>query len=102
MRKYLLLILLFSISNVFAQDQVAIQQDINRNLWKPFKQAFEALDAPALNSLYAQQVLRVTPAEIDTENNFKETNLKRFENYRQTQTKIQLDFWFDSRHTNTS
>jgi len=82
MRKFLLVILLLLFSNLFAQDQADIQHDINQNLWKPFKQAFETLDAPALNSLYAQQVLRVTPAEIDTANNFKEANLERFENYK--------------------
>lgn len=99
MCKLLLLMLLFFVSNMFAKEEHAIQQDINQNLWAPLKQAFETLDAPTLNALYAKEVLRVTPRAIDTENNFKSNHEERFKNYRNTQTKIQLDFWFDSRHT---
>ena len=99
MRKICLLFLLFSICS-FAQDQEAIQNEIDQNLWKPFKTAFETLDATALNALYADQVLRVTPNGIDTENSFKEANMKRFEDNQMNKTSIQLDFWFDSRHSN--
>lgn len=101
MRKFSLVVLLFSVTFIFAQDTQTIQQEINQNLWKPFKAAFETLDGPALNTLYAKQVLRVTPNGIDTENNFREGNLKRFDENRKSQTSIQLDFWFDSRHTNS-
>jgi len=100
MQKITLLFLLFSICS-FAQDTEAIQKEINQNLWKPFKAAFETLDESALNGLYAEQVLRVTPNGIDTENKFKAGNLKRFEENRKSQTSIRLDFWFDSRHTNS-
>ncbi len=101
MRKFSLFVLLFCCTHAFTQDVKALQHEINENLWKPFKMAFETLDGPALNALYAKQVLRVTPNGIDTENRFREANLKRFEDNRNSQTSIQLDFWFDSRHTNT-
>jgi len=91
---------MFSIYS-FAQDQEAIQKEIDQNLWKPFKAAFETLDGPGLNGLYANQVLRVTPNGIDTKNSFKEANLKRFDDYQKSKTAILLDFWFDSRNTNT-
>ena len=102
MRKLSLVILLFSITCVLAQDVETIQKEIDQNLWKPFKAAFETLDGKALNSLYGKQVLRVTPNGIDTENKFKEGNLKRFEDNRNKNTSIVLDFWFDSRHTNAN
>lgn len=101
MRKFSLIILLFSVTFGFTQDSQTIQKEINQNLWKPFKAAFETLDGPALNALYAKQVLRVTPNGIDTKNDFREANLKRFEENRKTETKVQLDFWFDSRNTNS-
>ncbi|MFS4491495.1 nuclear transport factor 2 family protein [Maribacter sp. 2308TA10-17] len=101
MRKFTLLVLFFSIAFVSAQDAQSIQKEINETLWKPFKAAFENIDGPALNALYGKQVLRVTPNGIDTENKFKEANLKRFENNKSSQANIQLDFWFDSRHTNS-
>ncbi len=101
MRKFTLLILLFSVAFVSAQNAQEIQKEINQTLWKPFKAAFENINGPALNDLYANQVLRVTPNGIDTENKFKEGNLKRFEDNKNSQTSIQLDFWFDSRHTNS-
>jgi len=101
MRKIGLLFFLFSVTCTLAQDVQSIQKEINQKLWKPFKAAFENIDAPALNALYGKQVLRVTPNGIDTDNNFKEGNLKRFETNKMNQTKIKLDFWFDSRHTNT-
>ena len=68
-----------------------------KNFGKPFKKAFETTNGVALNKLYADEVLRVTPNGIDTESKFKEANLKRFESYRKNHTSIRLDFWFDSR-----
>lgn len=101
MRKFSLIVLFFSVTFIFAQDAQLIQKEIDQNLWKPFKTAFENLDGHALNALYAKQVLRVTPKGIDTENKFKDGNLKRFEENRKSLTNIGLDFWLDSRHTNS-
>jgi len=102
MRKFTLVVLLFSVTFVIAQDDQIIQQEIDQNLWKPFKSAFEMLDGQALNDLYAKEVLRVTPNGIDTQSIFKEGNLKRFEDNNKNGISIRLDFWFDSRHTNSN
>lgn len=102
MRKLILLFSFFALTSSLAQDAETIQKEIDKTLWKPFKNAFETIDALALNSLYANQVLRVTPNGIDTENKFKEANLKRFEKNMATNTSVQLEFWFDSRHTNST
>lgn len=83
-----------------AQSVKEIQEEIDRQVWKPFKTAFEALDAQALNSIYAEQVLRVTPNGIDTNNVFRAKNVTRFEESKSKGISIALDFWFDSRHTN--
>ena len=100
MQKSHLILFLFSITVSFAQDEASTQIEIDSGLWKPFKAAFENLDAKALNSLYAERVLRVTPNGIDTESNFRALNLKRFAKNKTDKTSVQLDFWFDSRHTN--
>ncbi len=83
-----------------AQNIELVQKEIDQNIWKPFKAAFESLDAEKLNSLYAEEVLRVTPNGIDTKNNFKKANIKRLTDHEKNKTDLQLDFWFDSRHTN--
>lgn len=102
MYKISLIILLFSVVNIAAQDVVVIQKEIDENLWKPFKEAFENIDGEKLNALYAEEVIRVTPNGIDTENKFKIANLKRFEENKANGTTIQLNFWFDSRHSNAT
>lgn len=100
MRIVLYIILFFFINCLSAQDSEKIQQEIDKELWQPFKKAFETLNANKLNALYADQVLRVTPNGIDTENNFKAANLNRFAKNKANGIDIQLDFWFDSRHSN--
>ncbi|WP_165835946.1 nuclear transport factor 2 family protein [Marinifilum breve] len=78
-----------------------IQNDIDQSVWKEFKSTFERIDAIALNNLYADKTLRVTPNGIDTENSFKTANIKRFEMLKEKSAIVKLDFWFESRHTNS-
>jgi ketosteroid isomerase-like protein len=98
-RIFLVLLILFS-TQINAQTTAELQKEIDKTLWKHFKQAFETSDAKALNATYAENVLRVTPAGIDTENAFKSANLRSFEAGKRAGIEIGLDFWFDSRHTN--
>ncbi|MDY8138853.1 nuclear transport factor 2 family protein [Aquimarina sp. 2201CG5-10] len=101
MHKYFLLFLITSYSTIIGQvDTVEIQKDIDKTVWSPFQKAYEALDGEALNAIYADQVLRVTPEGIDTQNEFKRKNLERLKGSKESKTRIKLDFWFDSRHTN--
>lgn len=102
MRKIITLAIMFSFTFVPAQDIEFIQKEIDQTLWKPFKAAFENLDAEKLNLLYASEVLRVTPGGIDTENSFKNANFERLNGHKMRNTALQLDFWFDSRHTNAN
>ncbi|MFK7915679.1 MAG: DUF4440 domain-containing protein [Pseudomonadales bacterium] len=82
-----------------AFSEQAVQSQINKTLWRPFKAAFENLDGAALNALYADQVLRVTPDGIDTANQFKGFNQTRFAENVANGDRIELEFWFDSRQT---
>jgi ketosteroid isomerase-like protein len=75
------------------------QREIDRGVWQPFQCAFEAMDGNALNELYAEQVLRVTPEGIDTRGSFKSYNETRFADSQRKGDHIALDFWLDSRAT---
>ena len=77
------------------------QNEIDKTVWSQFKAAFENLDAESLNNTYANEVLRVTPNRIDTESSFKTANIERFQMLKEKSAKIKLDFWFESRHTNS-
>jgi len=92
-----------SITVINAQSEAqVIQNEIDKEVWTPFQKAFETLDAEVLNNIYAENVLRVTPGGIDTENAFKAGNISRFKTSKTNHVKIALDFWFDSRYTNAS
>lgn len=80
----------------------ATQEVIDGTVWKTFQSAFERLDGEALNSVYADAVLRVTPAGLDTQGQFKRANETRFEENIANGDRIALDFWFDSRHTDAT
>jgi len=97
-----LMILLAAQSGFAANETNAPQQEIDRTVWRVFQNAFENRDGKALNSVYAENVLRVTPQGLDTQNAFKQSNRTRFAENTANGDQITLDFWFDSRHTSTS
>ncbi|MCE7997112.1 MAG: nuclear transport factor 2 family protein [Roseivirga sp.] len=101
MKRVLILLYLFVLISLSALAQGADQRqaEIDNQVWKPFHAAFEARDAKALNALYAEQVLRVTPAGVDTRNLFKQQNIDSYANTNASGTKTSLDFWFESRQT---
>ena len=102
-RKLLAVLILFIATPGFADSEViSVQKEIEQTVWKTFQAAFEALDGKALNSVYADEVLRVTPDGLDMAGLFKNTNKTRFQKNREKGDRISLDFWFDTRHTNAS
>jgi ketosteroid isomerase-like protein len=98
-RIFLILVVLLS-AQANAQTTAELQKEIDTTLWRSFKRAFETSDAKALNATYAEHVIRVTPAGIDTNGAFKAANLQSFAAGKESGVQIDLDFWFDSRHTN--
>lgn len=95
------LLFLFSTS-LHAQSIEQLHNEIDQQVWKPFIEAFEGLDGEALNKLYAESVLRVTPAGVDTEETFKVSNLRNFKQRKAAGATIKLDFWLDTRQTTPS
>ena len=96
-------LLLLVASTCFAESDVdAIHKAIDETVWKTFERAFERMDGEALNSVYADDVLRVTPEGLDTTGAFKRANLSRFDENKARGDRIALDFWFDSRQTSAN
>ncbi len=100
MKKNIAIVLLAITFSTQAQNTTEIQKEIDEIVWKPFQKAFQTVDGDALNAIYADEVLRVTPAGIDTENSFKKANIQRFAANRTNGDKIALDWWWDDRKTN--
>jgi len=97
-------LVLFMFLSLITSAQVnmeGMQTEIDKEVWSEFKSAFERIDSDALNNVYAEEVLRVTPNGIDTQNLFKAKNMERFQMLKEKSASIQLDFWFGSRHTNS-
>lgn len=101
MRNLVFVLVLGVIFSSNAQSVEALQKEIDVQVWRPFKNAFETIDGEALNATYAEQVLRATPDGLDTESAFKPKNLERFAKNKKDGISIALDFWFDSRRTNS-
>lgn len=81
------------------EEEKKIQNEIDEQVWKPFRQAFESRDAEALNAIYGPEVIRVTPNGLDIDNKFKQGNIERFAESRKAGAKVDLDFWFEHRHS---
>ena len=102
MRILIIVLIIFSNLSMKAQINMEfLQNEIDKTVWTQFKRAFETIDAEALNSIYSDSVLRVTQNGIDTQNTFKIRNTERFKLLKEKAAIIQLDFWFESRHTNS-
>jgi len=97
---WILIVAFLVVFNVKGQNVSVLQKEIDFQVWRPFKEAFESMDGEMLNQLYAEDVLRVTPNGIDTHGAFKKANVVRFKERKQSGSKIMLDFWFESRNTN--
>ena len=96
-----ILIIFISLSMKAQTNIEVLQNEIDKTVWIQFKTAFETINSDALNSIYADDVLRVTPDGIDTQNTFKLKNAERFKMLQQKSAKIKLDFWFENRQTNS-
>ncbi|MEP1095944.1 MAG: nuclear transport factor 2 family protein [Cyclobacteriaceae bacterium] len=100
MKKALLMIILLSFG-FFTSAQVArdleIENEINKELWKPFKKAWEQRDAAAFNNLHTKDVLRVSKwggIKIGSEYTDRiSESYKKPDNRERT-----IDFWLEHRY----
>lgn len=81
---------------VAAQDDTGnFVTEINEQVWKPFKQAYEARDAALFNSLHTVDALRITEGGITPGPEYK---ARIIEGFKRTQDyKIKIDFAHEHR-----
>lgn len=88
-------LLLLIVQGLVAQDLQAIQDEIDAQIWRPFKEAYEARDAEAFMALHAPQVMRITMSGIRIGNEYSETITQSFA--RPDQAPRTIDFRFEQR-----
>ena len=72
-----------------------IENEVNEQLWKPFKKAWEQRNAKAFNNLHTDDVLRVSKWGVRLGNEYKD---QITESYKKPDTqKKTIDFWFEHR-----
>ncbi len=75
------------------------QVEINHAIWRPFKEAYENLDAIAMNDLHSPDVIRGNKWNILIGDEYMQQNAKRFQEARNRGDKRTIDFYFDLRKT---
>lgn len=83
------------IRNVTNEFDYKIEKQVNEELWKQFKKAYESRDAKLFNSLHTDDVMRITPNGIRIGNEYKDLIIG---NYAvEDSPKREIDFWIEHR-----
>lgn len=98
MKKLIVALLLFTSSTIlYAQDKlkVDLSQQIDEQLWKPFKEAYEARDAEKYIELHTDDILRITKNGIRQGAIFKNGVIESYS--RKDRPERTIDFKFEHR-----
>ena len=90
----LLLISIHGFSQSASKD-VEIENEVNTQLWEPFKAAFEGRDWKGFNNLHTDDVLRITKWGIKSGSEYKEHTKNRYQ--RKDSVSRTIDFWLEHR-----
>ena len=97
--------LLFSLGffmTLAAQDSLQIatlQAEIDAQIWKPFAESYQELDADKFNALHTDDVLRGGPWGLRIGAEYKESIQKNYANDRKRGAKQRIQFRFEHRVT---
>lgn len=84
---------------VHAQQYVhneATEKEVNDQVWKPFKLAYESRDSQAFNELHTEDVLRISQwGGIKVGKAYKDGVKQSYQ--KNSQRKKTIDFWFEQR-----
>lgn len=78
----------------------AIQEEINNDVWRPFKEAYASFDAIAMNDLHTDDVIRGTKWSIRLGDEYKKSNAKKYQESRTRADQRSIDFVFETRKAN--
>ena len=96
-----LILVCFSISlegqikNVTNEFNSKIEKQVNEELWKQFKKAYESRDSKLFNSLHTDDVMRITPNGIRVGNEYKDLINSNY--LVKDAPKREIDFWIEHR-----
>ncbi|GJM31607.1 MAG: hypothetical protein DHS20C18_06080 [Saprospiraceae bacterium] len=77
-------------------EQTAIEQEVNQQLWKPFKVAWEARNWEAFNALHTDDVMRISKwSGIQLGDEYKESIKASYQ--KKDDRKKTIDFWLEHR-----
>ena len=101
------LIILFSVTCcLVAQNteqqtmQAKFNQEIDSQVWKPFKLAFDSYDAETMNSLHTDDVLRATKWGIRIGDEYKQRTSDSYQRGRDANRQRSINFWLEQRVAN--
>ncbi|MDT7831810.1 nuclear transport factor 2 family protein [Flavobacteriaceae bacterium S356] len=77
------------------KEQEKIAQEVNTQLWKPFKHSLENRDAKTYNDLHTDDILRVNKWGIRIGKAFKDRNTANYA--KKDDRKRTIDFWLEHR-----
>ena len=81
MRHLFIVLFLLTASSYSAQSDslnTRTSEEVNRTLWRSFKQAYDAKDADAFNALHSDDVMRISPWGIKIGEEYKASNKRSF------------------------
>lgn len=76
-------------------DQQSIENEIDLNIWKPFKQTYESRDWEGFNELHADDVLRVHDGGMQIGESYKSSIKESYQN--NVEYKVTIDFAMERR-----
>ena len=76
---------------------MAIQREIDDQVWTPFKKAYKNFDAILMNDLHTDDFIRANSWRITVGDEYKKQNAKRYQESRERGDQRSIDFVFDSR-----
>ena len=74
-----------------------IQDEIDAQVWNPFKKAYKSFDAILMNDLHSNDFIRANKWGITVGEEYKKKNAKRYQESRERGDKREIEFYFDSR-----
>ncbi len=89
------LVVLVGICVSHAQEQIVIEDQVNQDIWRPFKNSYEARDWQTFNALHTDDILRVHDGGIQMGKEYKDVIKSYYE--RETGHETRIDFVMERR-----
>ena len=82
--------------------EILLQNEIEKEIWGRFKEAYTNFDAQLMNSIHSDDVIRATSRSIFLGDAYKNRNINNYQNSKDRGDQRRIDFKFDIRKTTNS